>query len=821
MNRTITFKAALLLSAAVAMPAAAQNQKPGAMPAAQSQQAAAVADDKIEEIVVTAQSREESSRDTPISLEVVSGDKLQDANIGKAEDLQYLVPNFSMTETGISTNIFIRGIGSGINQAFEQSVGYYIDGVSYPRAQQTRMPFLDVGRIEVLRGPQIILFGKNSVAGALSIVTARPTNTFEGYLNASHEFEENENVAEGALSGPVGDRVRVRVAGRYRGSDGYVRNLTLNRDEPRHRDYTGRGTVEVDVTENLMASLKIEYNKFDSVGRQIEILNERPVAAGPFATRTYSQILVGLGASTSVLNNTLDDQRSSNGDFSNNDQQTYLFNLAWKLGDYELKSSSAFTGLRYKELCDCDYTGANLFTAGLAEKYRQFSQELRLTSPIAEYYDFVAGAYYQSSKHDYSDYIAVLPGSPLITLINLRQAGAGTLLTNTQAARVALVNDKMYAAFGQINFRPMSQFEIQAGGRLSSEDKDGNRTLSVQTAAGGPLPAAQAAAAVVYANVFRITSTNLSALGPTGAAFIGQLGSLPVSAARKETRFSPDLKLVYKPADDLMLYASWSRGYKSGGFDFRANNRGVSPTMAASFEFKDEKAMNYEVGAKTVFADGKAEFNIGAYYTKFDNLQISVFDGTLGFNVGNAASSRSEGIEASARWRLSRYFALSGDLAITDFKFNSFRNGQCYFGQAANVDLDGNGTLDLCDYSGKTNQMVSKSQGTIAAEANYPIVAGYRVDGSVDMFFTSKYFASATLDPDLVQPGYATFNARLGFGPESQMWQIALVGHNLTDKRILLFGGDTPLAGSLFGANSDYAFRGKGRTFGIQARARF
>ncbi len=814
MTKTFTFKAALLLSAAVAMPAAAQSQQAAAPQAA-------VADDKIEEIVVTAQSREGSSQETPISLEVVSGEKLQDANIGKAEDLQYLVPNFSMTETGISTNIFVRGIGSGINQAFEQSVGYYVDGVSYPRAQQTRMPFLDVGRIEVLRGPQIILFGKNSVAGALSIVTARPTSTLEGYANASHEFEENENVVEGALSGPVGDRVRVRVAGRYRGSEGYVRNLTLNRDEPRRRDYTGRGTVEMDVTDNLMASLKIEYSQFDSVGRQIEILNERPVAAGPFATRTYSQILVGLGAGTTVLNNTLDDQRSSNGDSSDNDQQAYLFNLAWKLGDFELKSSSAFTGLRYKEVCDCDYTGANLFIAGLAEKYRQFSEEVRLTSPIEEFYDFVAGVYYQSSKHDYADYIAVQPGSPLIPLVNARSPGAGTLLTNTQAARVALVNDKMYAAFAQINFRPMSLFEIQAGGRLSQENKDGTRTLSVQNAVGGPLPAAQAAAAVVYANVFRITSTNLAALGPTGAAFIGQLGSLPVSAARKETRFSPDLKLIYKPADDMMLYASWSRGYKSGGFDFRANNRGVSPTMAASFEFKDEKAMNYEIGAKTVLADGKAEFNIGAYYTKFDNLQISVFDGTLGFNVGNAATSRSQGIEASGRWRLSRYFALSGDLAVTDFKFNSFRNGQCYFGQPANVDLDGNGTLDLCDYSGKTNQMVSKTQGTLAAEANFPIVEGYRVDGTVDMFFTSKYFASATLDPDLVQPGYATINARLAFGPDAQNWQIAVIGRNLTDKRVLQFGGDTPLAGSLFGANSDYAFRGKGRTFGLQARVRF
>jgi outer membrane receptor protein involved in Fe transport len=159
--------------------------------------ALAQSNNALEEIIVTAAYREQGLQDVPVSISAVSGDMLTEAALQKAEDIQFLVPNFTLTETGIGTNAFIRGIGSGINQAFEQSVGTYIDGVHYGRAQQWRSPFLDVERVEVLRGPQSILFGKNSVAGAVNITTARPTEEFEGRVLLSNEFEHNEVIAEG------------------------------------------------------------------------------------------------------------------------------------------------------------------------------------------------------------------------------------------------------------------------------------------------------------------------------------------------------------------------------------------------------------------------------------------------------------------------------------------------------------------------------------------------------------------------------------------------------------------------------------------------
>ncbi len=208
----------------------------------------------LEEIVVTAAYREQGLQDVPVSISAVAGDVLVESAVQKAEDIQFLVPNFTLTETGIGTNAFVRGIGSGINQAFEQSVGTYIDGVYFGRAQQWRSPFLDLERVEVLRGPQSILFGKNSVAGALNVTTAKPTAELEGSLLASWEFEDNESIVEGIISGPISDRVRYRVAARTRELDGHMFNLTTEEDEPLREDWTVRGTLEYDVRLNMWPS---------------------------------------------------------------------------------------------------------------------------------------------------------------------------------------------------------------------------------------------------------------------------------------------------------------------------------------------------------------------------------------------------------------------------------------------------------------------------------------------------------------------------------------------------------------------------------------
>lgn len=774
----------------------------------------------LDEIIVTAQFREKGLQDVPISVSAVDASVIEKTSIVKIEDLSAVVPNFTYSETGITTTFLIRGIGSGVNQGFEQSVGVYVDGVHYPRGQQVRAPFLDLARVEVLRGPQSILFGKNSVAGAMNITTAKPTQEFEGRVFTSYEFEDDEAIVEGVLSGPLSDRVRARVAGRYRDADGFIYNATLDKNEPNREELTIRGILEVDVSENLVATAKVEMSDFDVYGRNIEIENAQPntafPAGHPLAGLTYPQILVGaFGADPSTLNVVQDGIRSSNGDSSFNKMRTYQLDLDWNIGDFLLTSTTAFETMAYNEVCDCDFTGARVFHADLQEEYDQFSQEIRLTSPEGDKVDYILGAYFQSSDHQYTDQIVVDTNSVLVPAVNGRSPGAGDLISGTQAARKAQVDATVLSAFAQVNWHFNEDLTLELGGRITQDDKDGSRVMAIEAAGGGDLPTGQAASAIVFANLFGISSTNLSNLGPTGQFFLGNLGAAEIPTTnRKKTTFSPDVKLVWDANDDVLLYASWARGYKSGGFDFRANNKGTYATALDSFVYEDEIGTNYELGGKFKFGSA-IEVNATAFFSKFKDLQISIFDGILGFNVGNAATSEVKGLEVDGRWAISDHVRLNGGFAFTDFEFTDFKNGQCYGGQTPDF---ANGE---CDYTGLANNLVSDFSGNVTVDFDTPIMGGYELSGLVNLFYASAYDSAQTHDPVGRQDGYAKINARLGFGPQDGPWEIALLGKNLTDEIVKTYNGDAPLSGGTFGAKTNYTFYGQGRTIALQGLLRF
>ena len=771
----------------------------------------------LEEIIVTAQKREQSLADVPLSVAVVDGEFLKEHAIEKMADLQFAVPNFTMAESGLGTNVFIRGIGSGNNQGFEQSVGVYVDGIHHGRAQQARAPFFDLERVEVLRGPQSILFGKNSVAGALNMTTARPTSEFEGIVNLSHEFMDSETESSIVLSGPISDKFRYRIAGRYHELDGYIENLTLGRDEPQQEDFTLRTTFEYDFSDTMMATLKLETSKFDVVGRNIEINGEVPAAAGPFTGLTYSQILAGVfGQDASVLNNSIDGKRHANGDFSENDQFEAVLTLDWELENHTLTSITGISNFEFNDDCDCDFTGGNVFTLPLAEEYDQISQEIRLTSSGGGTVDYIVGGFYQTSDHEYRDSLIVGADSILVPLLNLSSPGLGDLFSNTSAPREAKVDTDIFSAFAQFDWHLSDTLTLQIGGRLTHESKDGSRNLTVTAADGSPLSAAQAIVADFYGIVFDIGASNtLNVIDPT---LSDRLGRHPVSGSRSETEFTPDVKLYWDMSDNTMLYASVVQGSKSGGFDFRANNKGASATIEEAFEFENETALSFEVGGKFSLADGAAEINFAAYLTQFDDLQVSIFDGTLGFNVGNAAEAEVKGFEVDGRWQVTNNLTLAGSFAVTDFEFENYTNGRCNFGQAPNGPQAADG---FCDYSGQTNQLASDWQGTFSAMHVYDLSGGMEINTALNVFFTDDYHASASLDPALIQDAYANINLRIGLSNPVAGWDVALLGQNLTDEDIILFGGDAPLSGSTFGAIAKYNFVARGRTVALQFTKKF
>ena len=810
----------------------------------------------LEEVVVTATLRAESLQDVPVSVNAVSGEKMMEAGIGKVEDLQAYVPNLTMSETGIGTNIYIRGIGSGINPGFEQSVGMYFDGVSYGRAQLSRAPFLDLARVEVLRGPQNILFGKNSIAGALSLISARPGQEFEGLVSGTYEVETNEQVLDLVLSGAMTDTIGARLAIRKRLTDGYMENLTLNRDEPERDEQTIRAIFEWDATANLTAALKLEVGQFDVNGRQIEIINDNPSTSSTsaFTGRTYGEILdrttiepapgvvlVDVDSDSSVLNNYQDYKRSSNGDYSYNDTHNVTLNVDYAWGDHTFTFITGILGYETSELCDCDFTGASVFSVAAEEEYSQFSQEIRWVSPVGEDFEFIAGAFYQQSSLDFFDSIRVesdiLPqllnaadlqeggargesppfdvqGGPTIGGLPLVVGGigdAGDEIVNLGTPRNFTSDTILLSGFIQATWNMSDLTRATLGLRYSYEEKEGARSLEFSDITTGEIRP--------EGEVDTVVAKNFSA------------ERHDLKGERKGGNLAPSLNIQHDWSDDVMMYATASIGYKSGGFDARSNaspdtnqirplqnTGGDTLILVGSFEYDEEQATSFEAGAKTTLLDGSAELNIAAFYTQYDDLQVSIFDGTLGFNVGNAGAATTMGIELDGRMALSENLMMTGALAFLDFEFTDFENGQCYQGQTPDYNVDGK---PYCDYKGKTNQYVADFSGNLTFVYTTMVSKDLEFRGGADFVFTGDYNSSQNLDPSQEQDAYIKANLRFSLADVTAGWDVALLVKNVTDETTISYSNDTPLANSVFGAAGHYGFIDPPRTIAMQATYRW
>jgi outer membrane receptor protein involved in Fe transport len=752
----------------------------------------------LEEVLVTATLRTESLQDVPVSVNAVSGEKMAEAGIDKIEDLQAYVPNLSMSETGIGTNIYIRGIGSGINPGFEQSVGMYFDGISYGRGQLTRAPFLDLARVEVLRGPQNILYGKNSIAGALSLISARPGQEEEGMISALYEPDHGEKIIDFMLSGPITENLGGRIALRKREMDGYIENLTLNRDEPQRDEGTIRAILDWDASENLTAMLKFELGKFDVLGRQVEIVNDQPSTTLP-GNPTYSQALAGsFGAGPSVLNTKQDYKRSSNGDYSNNRTKNLTLNVDYALGESTLTFITGLLHYEFDELCDCDFTGAPVFSVPFEEEYDQYSQEIRWVSAAGGTFEHIGGLYFQKSELDFYD--AILIDSPIIpgaVFARTGSAAARDAIANTTTPRNFTSDAELYSVFWQTTWNATDRLRATLGLRYSYEEKEGTRDLTVADLNGKERPLGVVDG--VLASLFKVERHDLE-------------------GTQKGGNLAPSLNVQYDLNDQAMLYGTMSIGYKSGGFDARSNaspsaalNAGGS-SIKGSFEYDEEKAKSLEVGAKTSFMDGRGELNIAAFFTKYDDLQVSIFDGTLGFNVGNAGAAEIKGIELDGRFALTDHLMMGAALAFLDFEFTDFKNGQCYQGQTEGRDP----TTGFCDYKGKSNQYVADYSGNLTFTYTRQVASSLEARAGTDFVFTDSYNSSQNLDPSQEQDGYVKVNMRLALADVDAGWELALVGKNLTDEAVISYSNDVPLANSSFGSIGHYAFVERPRSVALQ-----
>ena len=512
------------------------------------------------------------------------------------------------------------------------------------------------------------------------------------------------------------------------------------------------------------------------------------------------------------------------------DFQGYL-NFDYQLGDYTLTSTTGALSYEYGELCDCDFTSADVFFVQSNEEFEQFSQEFRITSPGGEMIDWIAGVYLHESELDFDDRFFTTSGSAigntLDTLLPLAfstdggvttayPTGAAQQLLDIAVPRTFTQDTSLSSAFIQATWNATETTRLTLGGRYSTEEKDGTRTLTVVDGNGSEIP---------Y-NDLLVPGTDMGIDYLLGR--ILQVARHDLSGTREESKFAPSITIQHDLNDDMMTYVNWSRGFKSGGYDTRSNVPPIETVVtnpfssalsfsipAGSFEYEPEENTTVELGLKSRLLEGALELNLAAFNTEFEDLQVSIYDGVLGFNVGNAAKATSQGIEIDGRYAVTNEFTLSGSVAWLDFEFEDYLNGQCT--QLERIVT----SVATCDYEGKTNQYVADLSGALSADLAVPMENGWEFRTTLDLVFSTDYNPSQNLDPNIQQDGFTKINMRVAIEDASAGWEVALIAKNLSDETVVTYANDTPLAANLTQSIGYYSFVESPRTVALQGTYRF
>ena len=701
----------------------------------------------LEEVIVTAQMREQSLQDVPISVSAIDGETISNRSIDNLSSLSTSVPNFMVVETQIDTSISIRGVRSGANKGFEQSVPINFDGIVYPRSQLARTPLVDLERVEVLRGPQPILFGKNAIGGAVSVTSAKPTEEFEGKFSTSHESEHGEDQSLLVLSGALSESVLGRLTVSTREMDGWITNQKMKRLEPQRDETYIRGQLAW-TSGDIDYNLKAETADFDSTGYAMEAIAPQDgyglVFAGPIAVETTENWV-----------------RSSGETFSQNTMDNFVLTANYPMdGGGTLTSITGHVEYDSYEVLDVDYVGLEILDGtNQTEKYDQWSQEIRFTSPGGEDVDYIVGAYFQTADVDVTDYV------PLGSFLALAGAPV-SYMVGTNWDRLYAQSSDMFSVFGQVDINLDDKWSLTLGARYSSEDKDGSRELTLDGTGtaldGSPL------LNVLWAAVLNVGPHN-------------------IASSRSENSFDPMVRLSYDLSDNSQMYVSYTQGSKAGGFDIRGNSIPGTPLVSSEggWEFEEEEATNIEWGYK--MKSDRASFDFTYFTTDYENLQTSVFDGVLGFKVGNAAAAELDGFEMQGRYLITDNLEFYASMASLEYKFTDWKNSQCAYGETATNGI-------YCDRSGAGVILAPEDTANAGFAYDTVLSNNWVFDANLNVDYSSEYFITTNLDKNIKESGYSKVGLVLGLESSDGKWRISLIGDNLTDERIKVVGGTIPLA---------------------------
>ena len=678
---------------------------------------------QLEEIVVTATKREESLQTVPVAVSVLSGVQLEQTNLNAMETISTHIPslNFRANASNKDTSLFIRGVGTiSTSPGVEPSVSTVVDGVVFGRAGMATLDLMDIARLEVLRGPQGTLFGKNASSGVINIVSRPIAEETQGFVDLGW-YDGDEKRLRAGTSGSMSDTVRGSLNLLYGEFPGVVRNVYLDKDVQGYDRQGVRGKLEIAPSDDLDIVLIADYMEASDTGSR-----------GPF-TRASAAIAASIAPvevgpeNDEVATNVLERVDDTNYGVS--------AQIDWTTGSLTLTSITAYRKWENTQYQDIDGTAvvynqiAQLGDKGIVD-YEQFSEELRLASPGGEFFDYVVGVFYYDSQSD-----------EIYRRDRTQCNGTLPNLPNGLTPCAAVTE-----GYGQAEY----------GTDLKSWSVFGEGTVNFNEQFRGILG-------------LRYTSDDLSYYHERFSTFAADVGG--IRATRPLTKGSNDedgtsgrVGLQYDVTESVMVYGTYSLGYKGPAYNAFFNMRSID-----DFAISKEESNSVELGLKSMLLDDRLRLNIALFDTTFEGYQANypdVVEGVVVTRFINAGDVSTQGVEVDFEARITEDFSLSGAVAYTDAKVDKFLCPQ----GATCPDLDG-------------AQLPFAPEWKANIGANYGMDVGdMRLDFGLDYTYQDDTQYDLSTSTNTIQPAWDIINASIALSGPDGRWRVAVLGKNLADE---------------------------------------
>ena len=742
----------------------------------------------LEEIIVTAQKREQSLQDVPIAISALSGDALRSAVVNDIFDLRAAVPALEVRAVdppSQGTAFALRGLGTSVfNMGFEPTVATFLDGVYRSRSGLlASTDLVDMERIEVLKGPQGTLFGKNTSGGVVTMYTHKPDlEKTAGSVDLSYE-EYNRVRANGMVNLPLSSTAALRLTGSWAKGDGWLDNVVTGKEIADLDRYSLRGQLLLVPTDDLSIRVIADYAELDEACcTALRYENDPRSGAfnGPIAGSIGSQVIDPANIEDYKVDLNIDPRLKAK-------DKGLSAEINWDFGAAALTSISAWRDYQDSNFKDNDFTGVDtLLSNQNLPKVSLLSQELRLagdSDSIASGFEWTVGAYYSKEKIELeNEFIWGSQGS-----------FGGIFFWHAPNYRAYLASfeqeTESMAAFAQGTLHINDRLALTLGGRYTDDQKDGSLVNDQPVAPGGP---------------------PIPTVFPLGFVY-------DYDAQKDDSEPTYTASLQYDFAENVMGYVSYTHGYKSGGISMTRDAAGtqflltpggpVGPLPGQDPTFDKETADSVEIGLKSDLLDQRLRLLVAAWHTQFDDLQVQVLRPADGaFAVSTAKGATSQGVELEGTLAVTEALTLNASVQWLDATYDN-----------------GTGTLSgVADLDGQDLPFASEWTGTVGANFETPVSDSLTLFLNGNVFMrTDQRLSAEILSYDTEQDGYALLTLRAGVKTPDEKWELAAWCRNCTDESYAVSKFRIPFDGNLFFAATTFSHVGTPRIMGVTGSYRF